>query len=58
MERAQSGSESKQNTTHLNVLKHVWVIADLSQLHDSVHKCLSTSFPLRISGESQNRTIN
>lgn len=32
--------------THLNVLKHIWVVADLPQLHDSVHKRFSTSFPL------------
>lgn len=53
----QTGSGSKQRMqTHLNVLKHVWVIADFSQLHDSVHKCLSTPFALRSSKESQNRT--
>lgn len=31
---------------YLNVLEHVGVVADLSQLHDSVHQGLRTSFTL------------
>lgn len=53
---AQSGSIHTIQT-YLNVLKHVWVVADFSQLHDSVHKCLSTSFPLRISGKRKIKLI-
>lgn len=32
---------------YLDVLKHVGMVANLSQLHDSVHQCLCTAFPLQ-----------
>lgn len=44
--------------TYLDVLKHIWVIADFSQLHDSIHKCLGTSFPLRTSRVKREQIIN
>lgn len=31
---------------HLNVLEHVRVVADLPQLHNSVHQSLSAPFAL------------
>lgn len=31
---------------HLDVLEHVWVVADLPQLHDGVHQGLGTTFAL------------
>lgn len=31
---------------YLDVLKHIGVVANLSQLHDSVHQCLRTTFAL------------
>ena len=30
---------------YLDVLEHVGVVADLTQLHNSVHQCLGASFP-------------
>lgn len=32
--------------SHLNVLEHVWMVADLFQLHNRVHQGLCTSFAL------------
>lgn len=31
---------------YLDVLKHIGVVANLSQLHNSVHQCLCTTFAL------------
>lgn len=50
--RAQSGSEAKRGAqTYLDVLKHIGVIADFSQLHDGVHESLGASLPLRAGRE-------
>ena len=49
----QQDQDWNRTQTYLNVLKHIGVVADFSQLHDSVHKCLSASFPLRTRGASQ-----
>lgn len=34
-------------SSHLNVVEHIGVVADLFQLHDGVHQRLCSSFALR-----------
>lgn len=50
--------QAGQRGPHLNVLEHIWVVADLPQLHDGVHQGLGATFALQRKKSLPNRVLS